>query len=254
MLQPTLPAILLGILALACLAIIVIGLRAVLRSTSKPLAQQNKILTRTTVAFILWVCVIAALSISGVLSQFQSFPPRPMLIVFIPIGIAVVLLFTKGFTNVLRATPAHWLVLFQSFRIVVELLLWQAYEHQLIPVQMTFEGRNFDMAAGVLALAAGWVMWWQPQWAWPVGLLFNLIGLALLINIMVVAVLSLPTPMRYFTAGIDSANVTTFPFIYLPATLVVLAFAFHLFSLRQLALQKKERPVSVSAANSTVAV
>ena len=59
--------------------------------------------------------------------------------------------------------------------------------------------------------------------------------------------------MRYFTAGIDSANVTTFPFIYLPATLVVLAFAFHLFSLRQLALQKKEQPVSVSAANSTIA-
>lgn len=254
MLQPNLPAILLGVLALACLALIVTGLRAVLRSTSKPLAQQNKIITRITVAFILWVCVIAALSISGVLSQFHSFPPRPMLIVFIPIGVAIVLLFTKGFTNVLRATPAHWLVLFQSFRIVVELILWMAYEQGIIPVQMTFEGRNFDMLAGVLALAAGWAMWQRPQWGRGIGVAFNIIGLGLLLNIMAVSVLSLPTPMRYFTEGQDSANVTTFPFIYLPATLVVLAFAFHLFLLRQLALQKRRQPVPISTTKSAVPV
>ena len=177
-----------------------------------------------------------------------------MLIVFIPIGVAVALLFIKGFTSLLRITPAHWLVLFQSFRIVVELLLWMAYKQGFIPAQMTFEGRNFDMAAGVLALAAGWAMWQRPKWARGIGVAFNLIGLGLLLNIMAVAVLSLPTPKRYFTEGQDSSNVTTFPFIYLPATLVVLAFAFHLFSLRQLALQRGRQPAAINTSKSAVAI
>lgn len=233
---PTLPEILMGLLALICMGVLIGGLQAALTRTPWSAEKQKRLVNITSSLLVLWVVVVAALAQSGVLQQLDAMPPRPLLIVFLPIAFAVVLTFTKCFTTLLKATPLHWLVLFQSFRIVVEILLWQAYELNLIPVQMTFEGRNFDVVTGLLAPVVGFVMWRKPRLLRVVGICFNLVGLALLINIMAVSILSMPTPMRYFTEGIPNTLVVTFPFVYLPAVLVVLAFSFHVFSLRQLLL------------------
>jgi hypothetical protein len=59
---------------------------------------------------------------------------------------------------------------------------------------------------------------------------------------MIIAILSMPTSFRYFMNEPANTIVAQFPFIYLPGVLVVLAFAFHVFSLRQLVL-KREVPV-----------
>lgn len=237
--QITLPEILMAVLALLCLVAVLAGLRLALTYTGWPRQKQKKIFGTTALFFALWVVVVGVLAQQGLLSQFDALPPRPLLVVFLPIAIAVYIAFTKSFKTLLQVTPLHWLVLFQSFRIVVELLLWQAFEKGLIPVQMSFEGRNFDVVTGVLALVAGLFIWQRPRLARFVGVVFNVIGLALLINIMVVSILSMPTPFRYFTEGPANTAVTTFPFVYLPAVLVVLAFTFHVFSLRQLWLHKK---------------
>jgi hypothetical protein len=55
---------------------------------------------------------------------------------------------------------------------------------------------------------------------------------------MIIAILSMPTSFRYFMNEPANTIVAQFPFIYLPGVLVVLAFAFHIFSLRQLLLKK----------------
>jgi hypothetical protein len=113
---------------------------------------------------------------------------------------------------------------------------------------MTFEGRNFDMLSGVLALVAGYVMWKYPSAAKRAGIIYNLIGLGLLLNIVIVAILSMPTPFRYFMNEPANTIVAWFPFIYLPGVLVVLAFAFHVFSLRQLLVHKEEPVKSMNSA------
>ena len=65
-------------------------------------------------------------------------------------------------------------------------------------------------------------------------------GLLLLINILVIAVLSMPTPLRYFMNEPANTLVGEFPFIYLPAVLVVIAMGLHIFSLRQIWLLRKK--------------
>lgn len=239
MLMPSLPEILMGLLSVLCLVVALAGLRlALLHAHWKPAVQQ-KIFITAVVVLSLWLVVVGVLAQKGVLAQFDAFPPRALLIVALPIVAALVLAFTKPFKTLLRATPLHWLVLFQSFRIVVEILLWQAFEKGLVPVQMTFEGRNFDVVTGLLALAAGVYMQQRPRHAVAIGWVFNIIGFALLINIMAVSILSMPTPLRYFTEGPANTLVVTFPFVYLPSVLVTLAFSFHVFSMRQLWLQRR---------------
>jgi hypothetical protein len=233
-----LPEILMAFLALICIAIALIGLHKSLKRTYWPETKKKRVFYTTVLFTVLWIVLLGVLSARGFFAQFDSVPPKPLLAVVLPIIILTILAFTKGFTTILSVTPAHWLVFFQSFRIAVELLLWQAYERGLLPVQMTFEGRNFDILAGVLALVAGYVMWKQPGVARTVGIIYNLVGLGLLLNIVIIAILSMPTPFRYFMNEPANTIVAQFPFIYLPGVLVVLAFVFHVFSLRQLLLKK----------------
>jgi len=122
----------------------------------------------------------------------------------------------------------------QGFRVMVELFLWWAYIDHVVPVQMTFEGRNFDILVGLSAPLVQ--LWWlKPHKQLPLAvLIWNIVGLMMLFNIMVVAVLSMPTPMQYFFNEPSNTVVATFPWVLLPGILVALAFALHLLSIKQM--------------------
>ncbi|MFN8341812.1 MAG: hypothetical protein U0V64_09115 [Cyclobacteriaceae bacterium] len=177
-----------------------------------------------------WAAVSAFLAIAGVLADFSTFPPRMMLVLFVPLVTLLTLTFLPGTQTVLRQIPIGWLTRLQFFRVVVELLLWMLFMQQLLPVQMTFEGRNFDVLAGLSAPLAAW--WLTKNKTAMV--IWNVCALALLINIIVVAILSLPGPMRYFMNEPANVIVTTYPYVWLPALLVPLAYGLHFFSLRKL--------------------
>lgn len=104
---------------------------------------------------------------------------------------------------------------------------------------MTFEGRNYDIAAGLLGLLAGWLMWRFKLYWKTIAVIYNIIGLGLLLNILIIAILSIPGPTRYFVNDPANTIVAEFPFIFLPGGLVVLAIALHVFSLRQVFLRRK---------------
>jgi len=135
-------------------------------------------------------------------------------------------------TRLVRGLPVAVLVGSQVFRFPLELLMHRAYTEGVMPVQMSYSGRNLDILSGVsagllgLALARGPV----PRWlvtAWNLG------GLALLVNIVTVAVISTPL-FRWF--GDDKPNtwVTYPPFVWLPAVMVTAALIGHLLVFRWL--------------------
>jgi hypothetical protein len=62
---------------------------------------------------------------------------------------------------------------------------------------MTFEGKNFDVLTGLLALPAAYFISTQKISSVTI-LVFNVIGILLLLNILIIAVLSMPTPFTLF--------------------------------------------------------
>jgi len=54
--------------------------------------------------------------------------------------------------KVAEGLPLMWLVGFQAFCLPTELLIYQAAEAGLAPMEMTFHGRNFDILTAILAL------------------------------------------------------------------------------------------------------
>jgi len=228
------PGFLWPLLTLACIVIILTSLRTVLKRTKWEKNAQDKIFFGTVFILTTWIALLTILSYNGFFADFSKLPPRPALAMLIPLPIIILIAFSKTGTQLLQTVPAQWLIFMQSFRVIVELLLLFAFIAGNLPVQMTFEGRNFDVITGVLALPVGYIVARKKRYAPRLAIAFNIIGVLLLLNILVIAVLSMPTSIRYFMNEPSNTLVGQFPFILLPGVLVPIAYTMHIFSLRQL--------------------
>jgi len=101
---------------------------------------------------------------------------------------------------------------------------------------MTFEGRNLDILIGLTAPIAAFIVYRTRSVAF--GLIWNILGFASILNIATIAVLSMPTPIRYFMNDPPNTLLAHFPYIYLPAVLVPAGYIAHILSIRQL-LQRR---------------
>jgi len=180
---------------------------------------------------VVWAALTAGLAASGVLTHFE--PPRVTVILMLEI-VALVWLWRSESGARLAGLPLGVLVGFQGFRVLVELLIHQAVLEGIAPQQMTWTGWNFDIVTGVSALIVGPLAGRLPPLvvrAW------NLVCAGILVVVLIVAMLSMPTPARVFAADPPNIWITQMPFVWLPAILVFAAFAGHVLTERHLRLQ-----------------
>ena len=221
------PAITLTLLAIACALLL----------QCIPFRAQRRGMFIGILLMALWFLLIATLALHGFFSDFAATPPRILVAILVPaVAFAIFSFVSKALPDALRQTPVTWLIGFQAFRIIVELVLWRGYKNGAIPVQMTFEGRNFDILIGLTAPFAAWI--YQRTHSTVFGILWNIAGLASLLNVVVIAVLSMPTPIRHFMNDPPNTLLAHFPFIYLPAVLVPAGYIAHFLSIRQI-LQRR---------------
>lgn len=198
------------------------------------MGKQKKMLRLISLGFALWLLITAILSIGGYYENFKYLPPRIFLFgIFPPLVITLTLIFSKSFVNILRHIRPSWLIRVQSFRILMELMLWVAYLGLLIPFQMTFIGFNLDIVAGITAILAAPIFFRRGKFFKPETVIWNIFGILLLINVVFIAVISTPTDYRVFLNEPSTAIIATFPFIWIPTFIVPYALAMHIFSIRQ---------------------
>lgn len=214
-------------------------LKNALSSSNFDEARKKKIFNRVSLSLLAWFIIISALSLSGFFSNFDFFPPRLMIVLIVPlIGLVWALLISKTTKELLPYLSARALTSLQVFRLFVEILLWMLFIQNVLPVQMTFEGRNFDILAGITGPIIAYLAYSKNLIGKTGVIVWNFVCLGLLINIVTTAILSMPTPFRYFMNEPANTIVATFPIIWLPAFLVPLAYSLHFLSIRQLINQK----------------
>jgi hypothetical protein len=221
------------LLTIVYITLLIRELRKGLAFTSWEEARRKIFLNRIIVALLLWAAFVTAWSVSGKMSDFSNFPFNFMPVIVIPVILAVVFISSKGLGEILQHIPPGNLIRLQSFRFFVEILLWILFIATVLPVQMTFEGRNFDILAGitapVIALLAS-----RGKISKTGIIVWNLVCLGLLLNIVITAILSTHSPWRIFMNEPANYIVTYFPISWLPAFLVPLAYYLHFMSLRQM--------------------
>jgi hypothetical protein len=198
------------------------------------IAEKKKRVIRFTLSgMITWGLLVTAASISGYTGNFQIFPLNVMPLLLIPLITTIILLFTADMKTVVTHLSLKVLTQLQVFRVFVEIVLWLLFIQNLLPEQMTFEGRNVDILAGITSLFAARLLVNNKRWM--IG--WNIFGLILLLNIVSIAILSMPTPFRVFNNEPANTIVTHFPYVFLPTFLVPLAYILHFMSLKKLLIK-----------------
>lgn len=184
-------------------------------------------------AIVLWLVLTGILAGAGFFNDFLSLPPH-FAVAILPPLLVILLASLRPVRAFIRKAPVSWLIYIQAFRVLVEWMLYQLHGIGVVPEQMTFEGLNFDIITGLTALPVGWLASRGGRGAVKVAQIWNAVGLALVVTVMVVSILSAPTPFRLFTDGPANTFIAHFPFIWLPAFAVPSALLLHLWSLGQL--------------------
>ena len=182
--------------------------------------------------------VFAYLAIPGHLARTRALeawdatPPPPLLLVLGLTALTVLIVFSVLGARLADGIPLAALVVLQSFRIPVEWVLHRLALEGAAPVAMSWSGRNFDIVSGVTGLLLGLTLLRGARASRGVVLGWNILGLALLANIVVVAVLATPVFHRF--GAPTNVLPSEFPWIWLPSFLVQVALGSHLLVFRRL--------------------
>jgi hypothetical protein len=230
------------LLTLVYFALLLRELKKGLHQSELTIELKKRWQRRTIFFLVVWAAFVTVWSASGTMADFSIFPLNFAPVIAVPLIATIALLFSPTLNEILRHVPAANLIWLQSFRIFVEVLLWALYVRNLLPEQMSFEGRNFDILSGLTAPVVAWLVT-RNRISKTMLIVWNLACLALLINIVGIAILSTPSPWRIFMNDPSNTIVTYFPVSLLPGFLVPLAYILHLFCLKQLVLSEKPVPV-----------
>jgi hypothetical protein len=211
------------LLPLAVAVVIVFGLRR-----WKPGAGMIAAL-----AMVLWFLVVFALAKLGVLAKFEELPPKIPMVAFGAIAVGLVVSRIEVVKEALAAMPAWWAVALQTFRLPLELALYWLFTVGLMPSQMTFSGRNFDVLVGLTAPVMAFLMATKRaprwlEWAWQV------FAVGLLVNVVSIAVTSAPGPQHLDWPGGPLTIVAQWPYALLPGFLVPVAVLGHVLAISKL--------------------
>lgn len=188
----------------------------------------------TLVIFFVWILLQAILALSSFYTITNTFPPRFALLALPAILFIIGLFVTAKGRVYIDKLDTKTLTLLHIVRIPVELCLYWLFVHKSIPQLMTFEGRNFDIIAGLTAPLIFYFGYLKNKLSKKVMLLWNFICLGLLLNIVINAVLSAPSTFQQFAFEQPNTAILYFPFVWLPCCVVPLVLLAHLICIRKI--------------------
>ena len=209
-------------------AFIALGLARAARRAGLP----RSLAPSVAVGMIVWLGVAAALVQSGMLADSTAYPPRWPLLPLTALGTLILLSLTRTFRRLLPEISPRQPVALQTFRVGVELAFWRLHAEGLAPIQVTFEGRNFDAIVGLTApvIAAGIAFnWFGPR----VTIAWNVFGLAMLANAIGTVATSAPGPLHLNWPDEPFTAIASWPVIWIPAFLAPVGIFLHIVSIRQ---------------------
>jgi hypothetical protein len=188
----------------------------------------------TLIIILIWVSLQAIIGLSGFYKVTDTIPPGFLLLVLPPVLFIVGLFATSNGRQFMDSLDTKTLTILHTVRVPVEIVLFLLFIHKAVPGLMTFEGRNFDILAGLTAPVIFYFGFIRKRLDRKIILMWNFICLGLLLNIVVNAVLSAPFPFQKFAFDQPNIAVLYFPFNWLPSCVVPLVLLSHLATIRQL--------------------
>lgn len=218
---------------LTTIATLLLFIRTISNSDFEP---TRKIAMPVFIGLVIWLAIQGVFTLKNLYnSDTNTFPPKIILTGILPAILTIIILFanSKG-RQFVDSLPLKNLTYLNIVRIPVEIILFGLFLNQAIPELMTFEGRNFDIIAGITAPFIAYFGLTKAKLNRQITLVWNFICLGLLINIVVNALFSTPSPIQKFAFEQPNIAILNFPFSWLPTFVVPIVLFGHLASIRQL--------------------
>src|SRR5688572_25919924 len=177
--------------------------------------------TRNSRGFIIllssWILLQSAIGISGFYTITDTMPPRFQLLLLPPLVFIIVQFSTKKGRRFVDSLDLKALAIIHVIRVPVEIVLYWLFVARAVPQLMTFEGRNFDIVAGITSPFIYYFGFVKNRLSKSIILAWNVLCLGLLLNIIINGILSAPSSFQQF--GFEQPNIAVlyFPFLLLPA-------------------------------------
>jgi hypothetical protein len=172
---------------------------------------------------------------AGVVGYAGPFSRPPGIVFFLVPQIAWIVLLTRSRAGaaIHGAVPLALLTAAQVFRVFVELYLNELWKLGLLPKMMTFHGANFEIVLAASAPVVA-VLIARQSISWRVVVGWNVVGLAMLANVVVRGVLTAPGPLQLLADDHVNRAIGLFPYTFIPGLMVMLGVTLHVVSLRGL--------------------
>lgn len=192
------------------------------------------------VFLVIWSIVHSVLAYSGFYHDIESFPPRFGALIIPATVLTIWGLSKKNLTWLEENRDIRLSTFLHTVRIPVEITLLYLFLNGMVPELMTFEGRNFDILAGLTAIIVG-LLFLKGKISERLLLGWNMICLCLVLFILVNGLLSAEFAFQQF--GFDQPNraVFYFPFVLLPGLIVPIVVFTHLSDILLLLRRLKEK-------------
>ena len=234
---PNLPLYISLTFGFTTLATLLLFFCAVKNSTSESTRKKSILIF---VGLIFWLVLQSILTMKNMYNtNTNTLPPKIMLLGILPPIFVVIYLFaTQKGRQFIDSLPLKNLTYLNVVRVPVEIVLFWLFLNKAIPELMTFEGRNFDIIAGITAPIVAHFGLTKNKLSGNMILIWNFICLVLLINIVALALFSAPSPIQQFAFEQPNIAILNFPFSWLPTIIVPIVLFGHLASIRILLKRK----------------
>jgi hypothetical protein len=194
----------------------------------------KKIAGKVLLIIIAWLILTGILSASGFYLEVEKQPIRFFLAAPAIVLTIIILFIIPSTRKFLKGLSLEVFTYLSAIRIPVEITLWWLYLYNQIPVEMTFEGRNFDILAGITAPIIAYFVFTKKKWSTNIAYTWNIVSLLLLVNIIAHAFLSLPTPFQQLAFENPNWGILYFPYLWLASFVAPVVLFTHLVSIYQL--------------------
>jgi hypothetical protein len=184
-----------------------------------------------TILMLSQFAIQGIIAFSGFYINENTLPPRFFLAILPAFIMITLAFFSESGKKMILQIDLKSLTNLHIIRIPVEIVLLLLFFEKLVPIEMTFEGRNFDILSGLTApIVAYWVFQNYRKRKFIL-LIWNIICLGLLFNIVGTAILSAPTPLQKMAFEQPNIAVLSLPYIWLPAVVVPIVLFAHLIAI-----------------------
>lgn len=181
-----------------------------------------------------WAILQTALGLSGFYTDTFSIPPRIFAFGVLPAVLFIVgCFFTKNGRDLMDGADLRTLTWMHTIRVPVEFVLYYLVAIRSLSEYMSVHGTNFDVISGLTAPIIAYFAF-RDGVNKRLALLWNVLTLLLLLNVVITAAFSIPSPIQKLAFDQPNIAVLYFPMNLLPTVVVPLVFFAHVIAIRRL--------------------